>query len=286
MDEKKIEQLLKEKPVKAYFININALLFMALLCFSLVFNIQYIRNAPNRIRFSGIRSFKFARALPYKRSINAFAVVYALYTVNKIFQLYFVLLFDEHIYVSIAFFTAVFQVLSIYLILKSTGIKLKNLRKRLLKQARRIIQIYIFMIIPVFIATTFSASLTSMLGLPLTPMPFVEIMLDNRLPAVLFIFMAIEAAVLAPVAEELIFRGILFSTLRNNFSFGFSALVSALLFAVLHDHFTSFLPIAVLAVALSWLYEKTNNLSYSIILHSIYNSISLAMMLNFKFLLN
>ncbi len=86
--------------------------------------------------------------------------------------------------------------------------------------------------------------------------------------------LAATAIVLAPVAEEVLFRGLLYPTIKQA---GFPRMAlwsTALLFAVVHQNLASFVPLFVLAVALSLLYEKTNNLLATIAAHSCFNTMN------------
>jgi len=89
------------------------------------------------------------------------------------------------------------------------------------------------------------------------------------------IYLAVFAVVLAPVAEEFIFRGVLFPFVKNlghpkTAWFGVS-----ILFALIHGDIMVFVPLFVLALALTWLYEKTDNLLAPIVTHSLFNTVNL-----------
>lgn len=85
------------------------------------------------------------------------------------------------------------------------------------------------------------------------------------------------AIVLAPIAEEIIFRGILYPTIKR---YGFPRLAlwgTSLLFALIHASAPIFIPLLVLALALTLLYEMTDNLLAPIVAHSLFNAINFAM---------
>jgi membrane protease YdiL (CAAX protease family) len=81
--------------------------------------------------------------------------------------------------------------------------------------------------------------------------------------------------VMAPVAEEFIFRGVLFTFIKQ---MGYPKLalfgVSAA-FALIHGSAPLALSLFVLALVLTWLYEKTGNLLAPIAAHSLFNLIGL-----------
>ena len=88
------------------------------------------------------------------------------------------------------------------------------------------------------------------------------------------IYLGVVAILLAPLAEEMLFRGILYPAIKQA---GFPRVAlwgTALLFAVTHHNAATFLPLMLLAVALALLYEKTNNLLAPITAHSLFNAMN------------
>lgn len=86
--------------------------------------------------------------------------------------------------------------------------------------------------------------------------------------------MGIVAVVLAPPAEEALFRGVLYPAIKQA---GFPRLAwwgSAVLFAAIHWNLPSFLPLVLLALVLVWLYEKTGNLLAPITAHALFNALN------------
>ena len=80
--------------------------------------------------------------------------------------------------------------------------------------------------------------------------------------------------VLAPAAEEMLFRGILYPAIKQA---GFPRLAlwgTALLFAAIHLNLVTFVPLAVLALALTLLYERTDNLLAPITAHALFNAMN------------
>jgi len=92
------------------------------------------------------------------------------------------------------------------------------------------------------------------------------------------LYMGLFAVVLAPVAEEFIFRGMLFPFVKQ---LGFPRLawlgVSAL-FAFIHLDAAIFIPLFVLALGLTWLYVKTGNLLAAITAHAVFNAVNLGLL--------
>ncbi len=80
-----------------------------------------------------------------------------------------------------------------------------------------------------------------------------------------------KVAVIAPVVEELIFRGIILQGLRKNYNAFVSVVMSALLFALFHLNPWQFPATFVLGLLLGWIMIRTNNIILSILGHSINN---------------
>src|SRR6185437_12232625 len=88
-------------------------------------------------------------------------------------------------------------------------------------------------------------------------------------------YLAFFAVVLAPVAEEFIFRGVLFPFVKQ---LGWPKLAwigVSLVFAFIHLNAPTFVPLFVLALTLTWLYEKTDCLLASITVHCLFNASNL-----------
>jgi membrane protease YdiL (CAAX protease family) len=84
-------------------------------------------------------------------------------------------------------------------------------------------------------------------------------------------------AVLAPVTEELFFRGFAFAGLRSRWSLWPAALVVGLIFGIVHapTGLTAVVPLAGLGVALCWLYDRTGSLWPCVAAHVLNNSLAL-----------
>jgi uncharacterized protein len=115
------------------------------------------------------------------------------------------------------------------------------------------------------------------LGFPVDDQRAVELILNAQSPW-LRVYLGIFAVVLAPLAEEFIFRGLLFSACKK---FGWPKLGwigASFLFALIHFNAPTFLPLFVFALALTWLYEKTEGLLAPILAHSLFNGANLALL--------
>lgn len=88
------------------------------------------------------------------------------------------------------------------------------------------------------------------------------------------LMLGVVTIVLAPAAEEMLFRGILYPVIKRA---GYPRLAlwgTALLFATIHLNLVTFVPLLVLALALTLLYERTDNLLGPITAHALFNGMN------------
>lgn len=89
------------------------------------------------------------------------------------------------------------------------------------------------------------------------------------------VFIALLTVVAAPVIEEMIFRGVVFSAFSERFGSGWGALVSAAVFASLHPDLYAAVPIFVLALVLAELFRRSRSLWVPIAAHLVFNGVGL-----------
>jgi len=83
---------------------------------------------------------------------------------------------------------------------------------------------------------------------------------------------AIMAIAFAPLAEEYLFRGLLFKSLDREWGGWRAVIGSAAFFAVYHSPL-SWLPVAALGAANALIFKKTGRLESAVVLHAVYNAI-------------
>ena len=91
-------------------------------------------------------------------------------------------------------------------------------------------------------------------------------------------YLAIFAVGLAPVAEEFIFRGLLYPFIKQLGWPRLALIGLSLLFALIHFDVATFPALFFLALALTWLYERTDNLLAPIAVHALFNATNLGML--------
>jgi len=91
--------------------------------------------------------------------------------------------------------------------------------------------------------------------------------------------LGISAIVVAPLAEELIFRGYVYGVLKRFTDGYFAAFGSALIFAIVHMHVGTLIPLFALGLVLVAAYEVTGSLLVPIFIHALFNASSTALIL-------
>lgn len=89
------------------------------------------------------------------------------------------------------------------------------------------------------------------------------------------VMLGLSAVIIAPLTEEIVFRGFLFRNLRDTVGKGLAAVLSGLVFGLVHMHPTLILPLMGLGIALALLYEWTGSLWVPIVAHMAFNLLTL-----------
>ncbi len=103
----------------------------------------------------------------------------------------------------------------------------------------------------------------------------VKILQESNNPAVLGL-MAFAAVIAAPVCEEIVFRGYLYSATKRFAGPWAAGICSALIFAAAHGSIAAVLPLFVFGGVLVFIYEKTGSLWAPIAVHFCFNSATVA----------
>ncbi|MDN5325971.1 MAG: protease family protein [Moorella sp. (in: firmicutes)] len=110
-----------------------------------------------------------------------------------------------------------------------------------------------------------------------SPQPFADLVAKARGPADLIIPLFL-GTVLAPLTEELYFRGFLFPALKDRYGLQAGLVGSGVIFALLHLDLWRFLPLALGGIGLAYLYERTGNILASIIAHATWNTVMILLL--------
>jgi uncharacterized protein len=93
----------------------------------------------------------------------------------------------------------------------------------------------------------------------------------------------VAVVILAPIAEELFFRGVVFNAWLREGGRRWAYVGSAALFAVIHVSLLMLVPIFLLGLALAWVYERSGNLLAPIAMHATVNGITVALAMLVRF---
>jgi membrane protease YdiL (CAAX protease family) len=115
-------------------------------------------------------------------------------------------------------------------------------------------------------------------GLKIKPQAIANLFIATDSLAVVYL-LTVFAVVVAPVFEEILFRGLAYPVLKQRFGTARALVAVSAVFALIHFHLPSVVPLFALAVALALAYELTGSLLASITMHALFNATSVAMLL-------
>ena len=92
------------------------------------------------------------------------------------------------------------------------------------------------------------------------------------------IYLIFVAVMMAPLFEEMLFRGIILPALAKRIGVGHAIILVALLFALVHLHLPALLPLMVMSIAFSLAYLYSGNLLVPIVMHGLFNAFNLALL--------
>ncbi|CAN5747741.1 hypothetical protein BH09VER1_BH09VER1_11630 [soil metagenome] len=85
----------------------------------------------------------------------------------------------------------------------------------------------------------------------------------------------VTAVIVAPISEEIIFRGYVYGVVRHYAGRWCGLLFSAVFFAAIHGHVPSLIPLFLLAVCLQLAYEYSGSLWTTMLMHAGFNSLNI-----------
>ena len=102
---------------------------------------------------------------------------------------------------------------------------------------------------------------------------------ENASTAAQRVPIVVLAVVIAPVAEELAFRGYLYAVIKRYFGAVPALILSGILFALIHLNLASFFPLLVLASVFALAYELSGSLLVPMAMHALFNALSLLLIM-------
>jgi len=89
------------------------------------------------------------------------------------------------------------------------------------------------------------------------------------------VWFVLVGVILAPIVEEIFFRGFLFQGFRQSYGWVNGALLSSAVFGLAHLDPVAFIPTFILGVLLAYMYHRSNSVWPGIILHILVNALGL-----------
>ena len=93
------------------------------------------------------------------------------------------------------------------------------------------------------------------------------------------LLLAFMAVIVAPIIEEVVFRGLLYRIFKGYFGTMSAMFFTSVLFAVIHGNLPSLLPLTLLAFAFTAALERSGSLLVSIAMHGTFNALTLSFLL-------
>ena len=83
--------------------------------------------------------------------------------------------------------------------------------------------------------------------------------------------MAFLVGILGPIAEEFLFRGVIYGKLRDVFTVTQAAVISGAIFGIYHKNIVQGIYAALFGILLAYIFEKTRTIWGAIVMHMIFN---------------
>lgn len=196
---------------------------------------------------------------------------------QKVFQ-------DQAVYCIAAVLTVVGLVLPLAQIhfargLRGFGLRLRSLPKDLPAAAIHLLAIWPLVLGAIIVTTVVATVVSQMLWGHDFEMPQHEALKEMaQHPTVpLQIVLVVLAVVVAPLTEEMIFRGLFQTMIRSYLGRPWLAIVvTSVLFAMVHGDLAHWPALFVLALGLGYAYEKSGSLFRPIFMHAMFNGVAVA----------
>lgn len=121
--------------------------------------------------------------------------------------------------------------------------------------------------IPLLIMTTvFTYNFLIRAGINPQLQQIVLVTLESNSTGLIFLVF-FSSCIIAPLTEEIIYRGVIYKALKKSFSSGFAIILSSIIFALLHGEISSLPALFFMGIILASLFEKYGNLWVPIGMH-------------------
>lgn len=153
---------------------------------------------------------------------------------------------------------------------KEIGIRIENFTKILTYGVFGGIILFVLVVL---------AGLIMELILPVKPslQPFAKLVLEAKDFNDLVILLII-GAILAPIGEEIYFRGMVYPAFRKRWGLAAGMVISGIFFALLHFDILRFLPLLLGGIGLAYIYEKSGSLFACMLAHGLWNGVMILLL--------
>ncbi len=93
------------------------------------------------------------------------------------------------------------------------------------------------------------------------------------------VYIVITACLFAPITEEIIFRGMLYTLFKRRIGVFWACVGNSVLFSLIHYNILSCVVLFVFSCSLTYIYEKESSLLIPIISHSVFNGLMIMLIL-------
>lgn len=136
---------------------------------------------------------------------------------------------------------------------------------------------WLFLYVLLILVSGAVKSLADRFGLPLPEQEVVRQLADSNMAEKALII--VSAVLIAPVAEEFVFRHIFFSGAAYGIGTGPAAVLTAALFSALHANLLQAPSLFFMSLILQAAYRRTGRLTVPILIHSLFNAVSVILIL-------
>jgi membrane protease YdiL (CAAX protease family) len=127
-----------------------------------------------------------------------------------------------------------------------------------------------------------SAAYLHAIDYPVEQQDVIEWMTDPTEPWWLRAYLGLLAVATAPIVEELLFRGVALPALARRYGLTFAILAVSFAFAAIHGNAASLAPLFAFACALSIAYVQSGTILVPVVMHALFNTVSLILLFAFK----
>ncbi len=146
------------------------------------------------------------------------------------------------------------------------------------EQGRRALRYYLMLIPAVMTSVLLWRAGLRLLGVPGTYQPIVALFSEGGGSVWMRVWLVGAAVLGAPIVEEAVFRGLLLPVLLRRYHWAQAVLLVSALFAAVHVHLSSMVPLFVASLGFSLAYLYSGSLLVPIVMHALFNGVNLAVL--------